>query len=104
MCGDGDFLFVHWFSSVDHAVLEDYGCVSEYEVYGSVDVTFFVELTLGVDVEGVLVAFESAAVEDGEVGPGSDCYCLVILGSGCVAECYSACYESFACYGWNWIQ
>lgn len=60
---DGDLLLVHGAAGVDHAVLEDGGSVAEDEVHGAVDVALFVELPLRVDVEGVLVAFETAAEE-----------------------------------------
>lgn len=47
--------------------MEDDDGVTEDEVNGTIDVAVTVELTLGVDVEGILVAFEAAAVEDREV-------------------------------------
>nr|GLL28105.1 hypothetical protein BHE74_00043207 [Ipomoea trifida] len=89
----GDLLLVHRFSCVYHAVLEDNGGVSEDEIDGSVDVTFLVELSLGVGVEGVLVAFEAAAVEDGKIGAGAKRHGLVVRRAGGVAECYSLCYK-----------
>lgn len=64
---DGVLLLVHGPPGEDHAVLEDDGGVAEDEVYGAVDVAFFVELPLGMDIESVLVAFEATAIEDREV-------------------------------------
>lgn len=57
-------LTTHGFSCVDHAILEDHRSVTKDEVYGAVYVAFFVELTLRMGVEGVLVAFEATTVED----------------------------------------
>ncbi|EYU24969.1 hypothetical protein MIMGU_mgv1a022106mg, partial [Erythranthe guttata] len=64
--GDDVLLLVHWAACVDHAVLQNGGGVAKDEVDGAVDVAFFVELALRVDVECVLVPFEAAAVEHGE--------------------------------------
>ena len=50
-------------TSVDVAVLEDYCCIAENEIDCAVDVAVFVELTVGVNVESVLVAFKAALVE-----------------------------------------
>ena len=96
--GNRVLLLAHRPPRVDHAVLEDYGGVAEDEVDGAVDVALFVELTLGVDVEGVLVALEAAAVEDGEVGAGPEGHGLVVLGTGRVAECDALGDESLAGY------
>lgn len=60
---DCDLLLAHGPSCVDHAVLEDRSRVTEDEVHSAIDVAFFVELSLGVDVEGVLEAFEAAEIE-----------------------------------------
>lgn len=92
----GDLLLVHGATGVDHAVLEDDGCVAKNEVNCAVDVTFFVELALGVDVEGVLVPLEGAPVEDGEVGARAKGYCLVVLRARGVAKCYAAGDESLS--------
>lgn len=55
----------HWLADVDDAVLEHDGGIAEDDVDGAVYVAGFVELTLGLGEERVLVAFEAAAVEDG---------------------------------------
>lgn len=67
MGGDRVFLAAHRLTSVDVTVLEDGGCVSEDEIDGAVDVTVSQELTARMKVESVLIAFERAVVEDGEV-------------------------------------
>jgi hypothetical protein len=67
--------------------LEDYRGVTENEVYGAVDVALSVELSLGVDHEGVLVTLEGTAVEDGEIGGRPEGNGLALLGTGGVAEC-----------------
>lgn len=51
-------------AGIDIAVLEDGGGVSEDEVDGSVDIAFPEELSVGMNVECVLVAFEAASVKD----------------------------------------
>lgn len=52
-------------TGVNVAVLENDSCVAENEVHSAVDVAFPVELSLGVDVEGILVPFEATPVEYG---------------------------------------
>lgn len=96
--GDRVLLLAHRPPSVDHAVLEDGCCVAEDEVHGAVDVAFFVELPLRVDVEGVLVALEAAAVEDGEIGARPEGHSLVVLGTSGVAECDALGNETVAGY------
>jgi len=54
----------HGLSSVDVAVLENNCSVTKYEVNCAVDVALLKELSLSVDVEGVLVSFDAALVED----------------------------------------
>lgn len=43
--GDGVELSAHWEAGIDVAVLKYDGAVSEYEIDGSVDVAFSVELS-----------------------------------------------------------
>jgi len=67
LSGDRVFLAAHRLTSVDVTVLEDGGCVSEDEIDGSVNIAVSQELTTRMKVESVLIAFERAGVEDGEV-------------------------------------
>ncbi|RWW50514.1 hypothetical protein BHE74_00043207, partial [Ensete ventricosum] len=69
---------------VEVAVLEHHRRVAEDEVDGAVDIAFSVELAEGVDVEGVLVAYEAAPVEGGEVGADPESHGLVLAGACCV--------------------
>lgn len=62
--GDG-VGFVGWVTSVDVAVLEHNSSVAEYEVDSAINVTFSVELSIGVDVKGILVTFEATSIEYG---------------------------------------
>lgn len=77
---------IRGFSGPDVTVLEHDSCVSEYEIDSPVDIAVSVELSFGMDVESVLVSFEAALVEYGEIGAGAECHGLVILTSGCVSE------------------
>lgn len=90
---DGVLLVGHGSPCIYIAVLNNSSGVTKDEIYGTINVAFFVELTLGVDVEGVLISFKAATVKDGEVGSGSEGNCLVLLWSGCVFKCYASCYE-----------
>lgn len=89
MCGDGVFLIGQSLPQVDIAVLDDGDSVAEDEVDGAIDVAVTVELAVGVDVEGVLVASEAAIVENRVVRSGKECHCLVIRGPSRVLECYA---------------
>lgn len=91
---DSILLVQHRFSGIDVAVLEDGGGVSEDKVNGTIDVAVSVELSEGVDIESVLVTFEAAAVEGGEVGVVSYGHCLVLCWTCCVLECYVNGYKS----------
>ena len=51
-------------SRVNIAVLEDNGSVAEDEINGAINITLAVELSLGVDVESVLVSFKATFVEN----------------------------------------
>ena len=62
--GDGVLLAGERPTQVYVAALNDGDGVPEDEVDGAIDVAVAVELALGVDVEGVLVSLEAAAVED----------------------------------------
>lgn len=99
--GDDVGLAPQGFAHVDDAVLDDDGGIAEDEVDGAVDVAWFIELALRVDEEGVLVALETAGVEDGEVGGGPEGDRLAALWTGGVAECDSSGYESDAVDAWN---
>lgn len=85
-------------AGVEVAVLEDDGGVAEDEIDGAVDVAFAVELAEGVDVEGVLVGDEAAAVESREVGAAAESHGLVFAGSRVVLEGDAFCYESVSHY------
>lgn len=76
--------------------MEHYRSVAEDEVDGSVDVTVFEKLTHRVGVERVLVAFEAAGVEGGEVGTVADCDRLVLGRAGGVLECHVDGYKPLA--------
>lgn len=67
LCGDHVCLAFQWPPDVNQTVLEDDRRITEDEIYGSVDVTFSVELALRVDHEGVLVSLDGASVEDREI-------------------------------------
>lgn len=54
-----------WTTCEDVTILENCGCVSEDEIDGSVNVAIAVKLTVGVNVESVLVGFETALVKNG---------------------------------------
>lgn len=78
---------------VEVRFLENDGGVAEDEIDGAVDVAFPVELPERVNVEGVLVGYEAALVEYGEVGPTSQCHCLVFAGARIVFKCYPLRYK-----------
>ena len=63
LSGDGIELSTVWLSWIYVAVLEDNSSVSEYEIHSAVDITFSVELSLGMCVQSVLVAFKAAPVK-----------------------------------------
>lgn len=85
--GDGVGL-VAWFAGEDVAVLENDGGIAEDEIDSAIYVAISIELAIGVDIEGVLVAFEAAPVEDGEVGAGAQRHCLAVFWTGSVLKCY----------------
>lgn len=64
---------------LDVAVLDDCGCVAEDEVYGAGDVVVTVKLSVGVSVEGVLVALDRALIDHGFVGTDAEGHGLVLL-------------------------
>lgn len=64
--GDGVGL-VRGIACIYVAVLEDNSGISEYEIDSPVDVTFSVELPVGMGIESVLVTFEAAFVEHREI-------------------------------------
>ena len=85
---DGVTLAAHRLSDEDVAVLKNGDGVATDEVDGAVDVAVAVELALRVDVQGVLVALEAAAVEDRVVGARPEGHGLVFRRSGGVLEGY----------------
>lgn len=101
LCRDCVLLTVRGPSCVDHAVLEDDSGVAKNEVDGAVHVALFVELSLRVDVEGVLVAFEATTVENWEVSAWSEGYGLMVLWTSCVAECDATSNEAISSYRCN---
>jgi hypothetical protein len=80
-------LALQWPPHIYKAILENYRGVAENEVHGAVDVTLSVELALGVDHQGVLVALEGTPVEDGEIRGGAEGDRLTLLRPGRVAKC-----------------
>lgn len=84
------------FPDINNAVLEDDGGVSKNEINGSIDVAWFVELTLRMDEESVLVPFEPARVEHGQIRRWPKRHRLPPLWPRSVAECDSPGYESYA--------
>lgn len=54
-----------WTTCEDVAVLENRCCVSEDKIDSSINVAIAVKLTVGVNVECVLVSFETALVKNG---------------------------------------
>lgn len=74
--------------------MEDGGGVAKDEIHRAGDSAFFVELPHGVRVEAVLVAGDGTSEEHGEVGVGSQGYCLVFLWACRVLEGDASCYES----------
>lgn len=80
-------LALQWPPHIYNAILENHRGVAENEVHGAVDVALSVELALGVDHQGVLVALEGAPIEDREVRGGAESNRLALLRAGRVAEC-----------------
>lgn len=78
--GDRVLLAVRGPARGDHAVLEHDRRVAEDEVDGAGDEAVAVELPQLVRVEGVLVAVDAAAVDDGAVGAHAQGHRLVLLG------------------------
>lgn len=60
---DGVFLLRHGLSRVEAAVLENNCSVAEYEIHGTVNVTFAVELTIRMCIHCVLVSDDVASVD-----------------------------------------
>ena len=79
-------LIVIGLAGVKAAVLQHNSGVAEDEVDGAVDIAFAVELPERVDVEGILVADETAPVEDGEVRAAAQCHRLLLAWSRRVLE------------------
>jgi hypothetical protein len=50
-------------SCIDVTILKNNCSVAKYEVNSAINVTFSIELSLRMDIEGVLVSFEAALVE-----------------------------------------
>jgi len=73
--------------------LEDDSGIAKDEIHCAKNVAFLVELSLGVDIESVLVAFKCTAMEDREVSTTTQCSCLVVFWAFCVAECDATCNE-----------
>lgn len=63
---------------MDVGVLDDGGSVAEDEIDGADDDAAGVELTVGVDVESVLIGEHVAAVEGREIGADAESYSLVL--------------------------
>ncbi|GAV70989.1 hypothetical protein CFOL_v3_14484, partial [Cephalotus follicularis] len=57
-------LVIHGFPDHNHAVLEDSGCITKDKVNSSRDHATPVELPMSLDIQGVLVSFESAVQEN----------------------------------------
>ena len=63
---------------MDVTVLDDGGGIAEDEVDGADDDALDVELTVGMDVECVLIGEHVAAVKSREVGANSESHGLVL--------------------------
>lgn len=59
---EGVELATHWETGVDVAVLQNDGSIAKDEIDSTIDITFSIELTEGVCVESVLIAFEYATI------------------------------------------
>lgn len=81
---------------LDVAVLEDHSSIAKYEVYGTCNVAFFVELAIGVGVKGVLESIKWTLVEHGLVRAWTECHCLMLCCSCCVNEAYAFCNKAFS--------
>ena len=64
LCGDG-IGFVWGITCIYVAILQDHCSVTKYKVNRAIDVAFPIELSIGVDIEGVLEPFKAASVEHG---------------------------------------
>lgn len=91
---DGILLLGHGLASIKVAFLEDHGSVAEYEVHGTVNVTFAEELTIGVHIACVLVPDDAAVVYYRVVSSDSEGHRLVLAGSGIVLESDVSCDET----------
>ena len=78
---DGDFLGSHGLSGVYVTGLEDYSCISKYEVHCSVYITFTIELAVGVYIQRVLVTSYFAPVDHSVVRADAESHSLVLAGS-----------------------
>lgn len=81
-------LVAHRSPDIDVAVLKNRHRVAEDEVHGSVYVAVAVELTVGVDVQSVLVTSKAAPEEHRVVGAGTESHRLVLLWSRRVLKGY----------------
>ena len=82
-----------WFPRIYIAALKHSSSVPKYEIYSSIYVTFFVELSERVNIKCVLVAFKTTTIECGEVGIVPYSHCLVFRRTSCVPECNVYCYK-----------
>lgn len=98
-----DHALLPWdrFSCVDHAVLENYGGITEDEIDRTINVAFSVELSLWMHVESVLVSLKTAPEEHWEIGTWPKGYCLVVFGSRSIAECDATGNETFTSHSWK---
>lgn len=79
---DGIFLQGHGLSGINGAVLQNNSGVSEYEIYGPVNLALAVELAIGVHVQGVLVPENLAPVYHRVVRPDPKSHRLVSTWAG----------------------
>lgn len=97
LCSYSNLLLWHWPPCIYIAWLEDHSSVAKDEVHSAINVAFLIELSLGVNIESVLIPFKWTAIEHREISTTAQSHCLVVLWACCVAECDATCYEPISC-------
>lgn len=57
--------FVRGVTCINVAILENNCGVTKYKVHCPINVTIFVELSIGVDIKGILIPFKATTIEYG---------------------------------------
>ena len=66
LCSDGVDL-IGWISSIDVAILEHDGRIAKYKVNSAIDVTLFIELSLRMNIERVLITLKATSIKDRKI-------------------------------------